>query len=280
MDINVEPVTALTIYKGGVTAEEDYARRYPRATVSFMHDWKRAELERFCRLQPAAAHSFMDLQAAWLALPGMPELLVSDMLRPIRQQIELKRRKPTLAAKPGLSMHGLGLAVDYDPANLGIDEKGDPYHWRTFGEFIKGYGWAVHGRAWHSKFATECWHIQYLHYEDGAFSSVSALLDVYRDLAAEAIKGDPNAVVSSIASAMGLSGGVQDARVRAIQRMGGLADDGVIGPKTLEYLGLLNVAHVFNESTYTGDGRGLDVEPLDIPDPELEPEPEPEPEPE
>jgi len=58
---------------------------------------------------------------------------VSDAFRSYQEQVDLKKRKPTLAATPGYSMHGYGLAVDIDTAQanematMGLLEKWNIY---------------------------------------------------------------------------------------------------------------------------------------------------------
>lgn len=248
VNINVEPVAALTIYRGGSSPSEEYARRYPVATVSYMMDWKRKELERFTYLTPEAAHSFMEMQAAWLMKPGEPELYVSDMLRPIAQQIELKKRKPRLAALPGLSVHGMAKAVDYDPERLGINSEGERYTWREFGEFIREYEWEIHPRAYRSPSAAECWHINYLGTENGRLHSSAGLEHEFLLRNAEGVEVE--IVIESISKLLGNKNLAYKEQVKAIQRMGRLRDDGIVGPKTTGYLTFLSIEHTSGPSTF------------------------------
>ena len=60
-----------------------------------------------------------DAAAAWVALSNayarefghVPRM--TDSYRSLEVQVELKKRKPVLAAKPGTSNHGLGVAIDF-----------------------------------------------------------------------------------------------------------------------------------------------------------------------
>lgn len=60
------------------------------------------------------------LQAAnsAMAKAGLGTFSITDGWRSYEAQVDLKKRKPTLAAKPGTSVHGLGLAAD-----LGLTDK-------------------------------------------------------------------------------------------------------------------------------------------------------------
>jgi len=246
MRLKLEPIVAETIYKGGRTAEEDYARRHPEATVTFMMDWKRREIEAFTYMTPDAAHSFMTLQDDWLEKPGNPELLLSDVLRVVPQQVELRRRKPTLAAKPGTSLHGLGVATDYDTGHLGTKPDGRSYTWREFHEHARAYGWAVHPRAFTDPRAAECWHLAHL----GPYPTAQAMIAALMEEHAPDVVGREEAVVNAAAAMLGIRSLNMAAKVAAIQRMGGLHDDGVIGNHTRGYLALLDVQYDRGPSTY------------------------------
>ncbi|MEZ0493768.1 D-alanyl-D-alanine carboxypeptidase family protein, partial [Kineococcus sp. TBRC 1896] len=63
------------------------------------------------QLRADAAHAFEALSQAFQADFGTP-LVVTDSYRSLGEQIDVKARKPGLAAAPGTSRHGLGLAVD------------------------------------------------------------------------------------------------------------------------------------------------------------------------
>jgi D-alanyl-D-alanine carboxypeptidase len=62
-------------------------------------------------LRPDAAAAFMALNAAYQQRFGVP-LQITDAYRTLREQSILRRQKPGLAARPGTSEHGFGLAVD------------------------------------------------------------------------------------------------------------------------------------------------------------------------
>lgn len=63
------------------------------------------------RLRADAAAAFGELSRAYAGEFGRP-MCVTDSYRTYYEQVELKRRKPGLAATPGTSQHGWGLAVD------------------------------------------------------------------------------------------------------------------------------------------------------------------------
>lgn len=68
------------------------------------------------KLHQSAATAFEKLIAAsGLKFPG-----VTDSYRSIEEQIRLKREKPSLAATPGTSNHGWGLAIDIDNGNRAL----------------------------------------------------------------------------------------------------------------------------------------------------------------
>jgi D-alanyl-D-alanine carboxypeptidase len=62
-------------------------------------------------LRADAAAAFNALSKAYAADWGRP-ICVTDSYRTYEMQVDVKRRKPTLAAKPGTSNHGWGRAVD------------------------------------------------------------------------------------------------------------------------------------------------------------------------
>lgn len=75
-------------------------------------------------LRPSAARAYDAMSQAYQKSTGQP-LCVTDSYRSLAAQIDVKRRKPTLAATPGTSNHGLGLAVDLCG---GIESFGTPQH--------------------------------------------------------------------------------------------------------------------------------------------------------
>lgn len=68
------------------------------------------------KLHQSAATAFEQLIAA----SGLPFPGVTDSYRSIVEQIRLKREKPTLAATPGRSNHGWGLAIDINNGNRAL----------------------------------------------------------------------------------------------------------------------------------------------------------------
>ena len=78
------------------------------------------------RLRADAAADFARLTAASLAERGTP-LCVTDSYRSYGQQVDVFARKPQLAAVPGTSRHGLGVALDL---GCGVESFGtDAHRW-------------------------------------------------------------------------------------------------------------------------------------------------------
>lgn len=78
------------------------------------------------RLIAPAARAFDAMSAAFTANRG-ERLCITDSYRDYAVQVDVFSRKPSLAATPGRSQHGLGLAVDLCG---GIQRYGSPaYHW-------------------------------------------------------------------------------------------------------------------------------------------------------
>ncbi|WP_432542100.1 M15 family metallopeptidase [Kineococcus sp. SYSU DK002] len=75
-------------------------------------------------LRGDAAHAFEALSQAFQAEFGTP-LAVTDAYRSLAEQVDVKARKPGLAAVPGTSRHGLGLAVDLGG---GVQDAGSVQH--------------------------------------------------------------------------------------------------------------------------------------------------------
>jgi LAS superfamily LD-carboxypeptidase LdcB len=63
------------------------------------------------RLRTDAAAAYEQLQAAYASALGRP-LCVTDSYRSYAAQVDVFARKPSLAAVPGTSQHGWGLALD------------------------------------------------------------------------------------------------------------------------------------------------------------------------
>ncbi len=176
------------------------------------------------RLHPSAAAAFLELRAA--AAGAGIDLTCTDSYRSIEQQIDLKQRKPSLSATPGKSVHGWGFAVD-----LSIDLPP-----RAFGQTVYQWlqdnapelGWFL-GRP-----KDEPWHWVYR----GATGALPASA-IAAPSAAPAATGRPAGWALDaevVAGLLGLSPdgdpGVLSAAVADFQRAHGLADDGIVGPRT------------------------------------------------
>ena len=117
-----------------------------------------------CPLGPAghslrcdAAAAYRAMSAAFASSFGTP-ICITDSYRTYASQVDLYGRKPALAAVPGTSNHGWGLAVDLCG---GIERFGTPqYAWMTANAGRFGFlhpTWADPGRGreepWHWEFA-------------------------------------------------------------------------------------------------------------------------------
>ena len=108
------------------------------------------------RLQTAAAQSFDALSAARRAATGQP-LCVTDSYRSYGAQVDVFRRKPSLAATPGRSQHGWGLAVDLCG---GAERFGSEAHgWLKAN--APSYGWIHPAWAAPGGSRPEAWHWEY-----------------------------------------------------------------------------------------------------------------------
>ena len=108
------------------------------------------------RLRGDAAAAFERLSRLAVATRGGP-LCVTDSYRSYSEQVALYRRKPGLAAVPGTSEHGWGLAVDFCG---GIENFGsDAYDWMkaNAGQF----GWFHPSWAEPSGAKPEPWHWEF-----------------------------------------------------------------------------------------------------------------------
>ena len=109
------------------------------------------------RLVSAAASAFNQMTAAYAETFGKP-LCVTDSYRDYAGQVAVFRSKPNLAATPGRSNHGWGVAIDFCG---GIQGFGSPAHeWMRANAGAFGWvhpGWAQQGgskpEAWHWEFA-------------------------------------------------------------------------------------------------------------------------------
>ena len=108
------------------------------------------------RLRTDAARAFERLQAAYASALGTP-LCVTDSYRSYSAQVDVFARKPSLAAVPGTSQHGWGLALDLCG---GVQTFGSEAH-----EWMRAnaptYGW--HHPAWAQSGGSkpEPWHWEF-----------------------------------------------------------------------------------------------------------------------
>jgi LAS superfamily LD-carboxypeptidase LdcB len=108
------------------------------------------------RLRTDAARAFDALNAARLAATGTP-LCITDSYRDYPSQVDVFRRKPGLAATPGRSQHGWGLAVDLCG---GVQTFGsEPHQWMQLN--APAYGWRHPAWAGLRGSRPEAWHWEY-----------------------------------------------------------------------------------------------------------------------
>ena len=104
-----------------------------------------------------AARAFDELSAAFKAQFGRP-ISVTDSYRTYEQQVILKKRKGRMAATPGRSNHGWGLAVDLGG---GINRFGTAEH-RWLRANGPKYGWDHPGWARQGGSLPEPWHWEFM----------------------------------------------------------------------------------------------------------------------
>jgi len=108
-------------------------------------------------LRADAAAAFNDMSRAYAAVFGAP-VCVGDSYRSYDEQVAVAAAKPGLAARPGSSNHGWGLAVDLCD---GVQDFGSAQHrWMRLNSMLYGWflpSWAQQGRSkpepWHWEFA-------------------------------------------------------------------------------------------------------------------------------
>lgn len=109
------------------------------------------------RLVARAARAFDEMSLAYARENGGTYLCVTDSYRDYGAQVDVFRRKPNLAATPGRSQHGWGLAVDFCG---GIQRFGSPSH-----EWMKAnaarFGWVHPDWAEPDGSRPEPWHWEY-----------------------------------------------------------------------------------------------------------------------
>ncbi|WP_298460304.1 M15 family metallopeptidase [uncultured Cellulomonas sp.] len=107
------------------------------------------------QLRADAASALAEMNVAFRARFGR-DMCVTDGYRTLTEQRIIKRKKGGLAAVPGRSNHGWGLAIDLCPA----DTRGDAWEWITGNGAV--YGWE--NPAWAQKGGSgpfEPWHWEY-----------------------------------------------------------------------------------------------------------------------
>jgi hypothetical protein len=109
------------------------------------------------RLRCDAARAYQALSKAFQQRFDEP-LCVTDSYRSFDVQLELYRRKPLLAAVPGTSNHGWGLAVDLCGGAQSYDSA--EYAWLR--AHARGYGWANPRWARHGTGREEPWHWEFV----------------------------------------------------------------------------------------------------------------------
>jgi LAS superfamily LD-carboxypeptidase LdcB len=108
------------------------------------------------KLRCDAAQAFQGLSAAFASAFGRP-LCLTDSYRTFEEQVRLYGAKPALAAVPGTSNHGWGLAVDLCG---GVQSFGSPEHgWLTAN--ASRFGWANPQWAWPGRGREEPWHWEF-----------------------------------------------------------------------------------------------------------------------
>jgi LAS superfamily LD-carboxypeptidase LdcB len=107
-------------------------------------------------LRADAAVAFMLLNEAYKAHFG-EDICLTSSYRTLAQQVAVKRQKGWLAAQPGTSEHGYGLAVDLCG---GVEDGGAQYWW--FRENAPAFGWDNPTWARPEGSKTELWHWEYV----------------------------------------------------------------------------------------------------------------------
>nr|WP_211319279.1 M15 family metallopeptidase [Quadrisphaera granulorum] len=109
------------------------------------------------RLRADAAVAFAELNLAYRDHFGK-DIVITDSYRSYQAQVQVRRKKPGLAAVPGTSEHGWGLAVDLGD---GVQTSDEHYDWLI--ENAPKFGWDH--PAWARKGGGgpyEPWHWEYV----------------------------------------------------------------------------------------------------------------------
>lgn len=107
------------------------------------------------KLRQDAAVAFAKMNAAYKADTGK-DFELTDTYRTLDAQVSVAGRKPGLAAKPGTSLHGMGLAIDFGGG--AAQASGPLYDWLV--KHGHEYGWENPDWAKSSKY--EPWHWEYV----------------------------------------------------------------------------------------------------------------------
>ncbi|MQA82250.1 MAG: hypothetical protein GEV10_27950 [Streptosporangiales bacterium] len=106
------------------------------------------------QLRADAAYAFADMNAAYVQKFGK-KMCISDSYRNLSEQQAVYSQKPGLAAIPGKSNHGWGLALDL---GCGVNQYGSPqFNWLK--QNSQRFGW-IHP-AWAESNPFEPWHWEY-----------------------------------------------------------------------------------------------------------------------
>lgn len=137
----------------GIEVRSNYSNgRIPSSALCGL-SWDSVEF-----LACAAAHDLELLNAAFRAKFGI-NLPLNDSYRSYEDQVRAKELYGDLAATPGTSNHGWGLAVDISTARLSGGTSGDQYTWLKNNSGI--YNWVLPTWARPSGTKPEPWHFEY-----------------------------------------------------------------------------------------------------------------------
>lgn len=109
------------------------------------------------RLTPEAVKALVEMNTAYKSAFGR-NIYITDAYRTYAQQVMLKAAKGNLAATPGTSNHGLGLALDLGD---GVNSFGTATH-KWMMENAAKYGWVNPSWAQQGGSKPEPWHWEYV----------------------------------------------------------------------------------------------------------------------
>ena len=190
-----------------------------------------------CYLEKKAARSFMAMndESQRKFNVTLRASSARTAYRPLKDQWyfwnQYKYHGGNLAAYPGTSNHGLGLAVDFATQEM-----------RTIVDKIGAkYGWA---KKW-SDAPSEWWHIKYRHGEYpavNAYKPLRVLKNGSKGVAVFTLQRRLRYLGYTKATPTGVFGPKTASTVRAFQRRHHLTPDGIAGAKTLKFVNDLTVA--------------------------------------